>query len=116
MGLKFVKLHYMDIDSLIPLIYKYYSYQDIADDVGEWFDLLNYDQKRRARLLPVGKNQKVVGLKKDERRSKIITNLQQLHQRHILIKCKKYEICKNPEMESSELIKSEAVKCLNLNS
>ena len=38
-------------------------YEDIANDVKEWFDTSNYDNNRP---IPIGKNKKVIGLFKDE--------------------------------------------------
>ena len=40
-------------------------YDDIANDVDEWFDTSKYD-KNYNRLLPIGKNKKVIGKFKDE--------------------------------------------------
>ena len=45
-------------------------YKDIASDVENRFDTLNYEAKRP---LPPGKNKKVIGLLKDELSGKIIT-------------------------------------------
>ena len=45
-------------------------YEDIASDVENRFDTSNYEVKRP---LPMGKNQKVIGLMKDEVSGKIIT-------------------------------------------
>ena len=41
-------------------------------DVEGWFDSSNYDENDE-RLLPVGKNKKVIGLFEDELNGKIIT-------------------------------------------
>ena len=65
-----VKLCYMDTDSLIMSIKTKDFYKDIAQDVEERFDTSNYDVDR---LLPKGKNKKVIGLMKDELGGGIIT-------------------------------------------
>ena len=65
-----VKLCYMDTDSLIMNIKTKDFYKDIAQDVEERFDTLNYDVDRP---LPKGKNKKVIGLMKDELGGGIIT-------------------------------------------
>ena len=44
-------------------------YKDIANDVEKWFDTSDYDSNR---LLPTGKNKKVIDLFKDELRGQII--------------------------------------------
>ena len=45
-------------------------YEDIADDVEKRFDTLNYKVDR---LLPTGKNEKVIGLMKDALNGRIMT-------------------------------------------
>ena len=57
------KLCYMDTDSFVIRIKIEDIYEDIANDVEEWFDTSNYDNNRP---LPIGKNKKVIGLFKDE--------------------------------------------------
>ena len=47
-------------------------YEDIANDVKEWFDTSNYDNNRP---IPIGKNKKVIGLFKDELGWKIMIEL-----------------------------------------
>ena len=64
-----VKLCYMDTDSFMS-IKTNDSYKDISIDVDKRFDTLNYEINR---LLPTGKNKKVIGLMKDELGGKIIT-------------------------------------------
>ena len=60
-----VKLCYMDTDSFIMHIKTEDFYKDIADDVEKRFDTSNYyDECDRS--LPKGKNEKVIGLMKDE--------------------------------------------------
>ena len=66
-----VKLCYMDTDSFIIHIKTEDFYEDIANDVEKWFDLSNYDENDK-RLLPIGKNKKVIGLFKDELGGKIM--------------------------------------------
>ena len=65
-----VKLCYMDTDSFIIKIKTNDFYEDIASDVGNWFDTSNYEVNRP---LPTGKNKKIIGLMKDELGGKIIT-------------------------------------------
>ena len=65
-----VKLCYMDTDSLIINIKTEDVYKDIANDVEKRFDTSNYEVNRP---LPTRKNEKVIGLMKDELRGKIIT-------------------------------------------
>ena len=56
-------LCYMDTDSLIYDIETDDFYRDIADDVESRFDTSGYVPDRP---LPIGRNQKVIGLMKDE--------------------------------------------------
>ena len=65
-----VKLCYMDTDSFVMHIKTNDFYKDISDDVDSRFDTSNYKVKR---LLPIGKNKKVIGLMKDELGGEIIT-------------------------------------------
>ena len=65
-----VKLCYMDTDSFIINIKTNDFYENIASDVENRFDTSNYEVNR---LLPTGKNKKVIGLMKDELGGKIIT-------------------------------------------
>ena len=65
-----IKLCYMDTDSFIMNIKTGDFYKDIANDVEKRFDTSNYEVNR---LLPTGKNKKVIGLMKDELGGKIIT-------------------------------------------
>ena len=65
-----VKLCYMDTDSFVMNIKTNDFYKDISNDVEKRFDTSNYEVNR---LLPTGKNKKVIGLMKDELRRKIIT-------------------------------------------
>ena len=65
-----LKLCYMDTDSFIMHIITEDFYEDIANDVEKRFDTSNYEVNR---LLPTGKNKKVIGLMKDELGGKIMT-------------------------------------------
>ena len=58
-----VKLCYMDTASFIMHIKTEDFYKDIANDVEKRFDRSNYELNRP---LPTGKNEKVIGLMKDE--------------------------------------------------
>ena len=66
------RLCYMDTDSFVIYIKIEDFYKDIAGDVERWFDTSNYD-KQDKRPLPIGKNEKVIGLFKYELGGKIIT-------------------------------------------
>ena len=55
----------MDTDSFIFHIKTEDFYKDIANDVKKGLDTSNYD-KNDKRLLPIGKNKKVIGLFKGE--------------------------------------------------
>ena len=65
-----VKLCYTDTDSFIINIETNDFYEDIASDIENRFDTSNYEVNR---LLPMGKNKKVISLMKDELGGKIIT-------------------------------------------
>ena len=65
-----VKLCYMDTDSFIMNIKTNDSYEDIANDVENRLDTSNYEVNRP---LPMGRNEKVIGLMKNELGGKIIT-------------------------------------------
>ena len=65
-----VKLCYTDTDTFVMHTKTKYFYKDIADDVEKRFDTSNYECDR---LLPKGKNKKVIGLMKDELGGKIMT-------------------------------------------
>ena len=67
---KKAKLCYMDTDSLIVSIKRDYIYKDTAEDIEKIFGTANYELER---LLPKGKNKKVIGLTKDELGRKIMT-------------------------------------------
>ena len=62
----------MDTDLLMYHIKTKDFYEDIAGDAKERFDTSGYS-KEDARPLPIGLNKKVIGLKKDELGSKIMT-------------------------------------------
>ena len=55
----------MDAGSFVIDIKTESFYKDIANDVEKWFDTSNYDEDDK-RPLPISKNEKVVGLFKDE--------------------------------------------------
>ena len=65
------KLCYTDTDSFIIHIITEDFFEDISNDVEEWYDTSNYD-KNDERPLPIGKNKKVIGLFKDELGGKIM--------------------------------------------
>ena len=70
-----VKLCYMDRDSLIMNIETNDFYKDITSDADKRFDTSNYEVNRP---LPIGKNEKVIGLMKDELGGEIITEFNAL--------------------------------------
>ena len=63
------KLYYMDTDSFLVYIKTDDTYKNIAEDVETRFDTLNYELDRP---LPKGKNEKLIGLTKDELGRKIM--------------------------------------------
>ena len=65
-----VKLCYMDTDSFTMNIKTNDFYEDIGNDVENRFDTSNYEVNR---LLPTGKNKKIIGLMKDDLGGMIIT-------------------------------------------
>ena len=65
-----VKLCYMDTNSFLMNIKTENFYKDIANDVEDKLDNSNYEVNGP---LPTGKNEKVIGLMKDELGGKIIT-------------------------------------------
>ena len=67
-----LKLCYMDTDSFVYHIKTHDFYKDIADNVEARFDTSNYS-KADNRPLPLGKNNKIIGLMKDELCGKIMT-------------------------------------------
>ena len=71
---KKAELCYMDTDSLIYHIKTADFYKDIEGDVEERFDTSNFDKndKNWKDWFPVGKNEKVIRLMKDELGGKII--------------------------------------------
>ena len=77
-----LKLCYTDTGSFIVHIETEDFYQDIARDVDKWFDTSGYD-KNDERLLPIGKNKKVIGKFKDEMGGKVLKKMQTLEQRHM---------------------------------
>ena len=60
-----MKLYYIDTDLLIYSIETKDFYKDVANDVESRFDTSGYPNDE-LRLLPIGKNKKVIGLMKDE--------------------------------------------------
>ena len=68
----------MDTGSFVIYVKTKDLYEDIAYDVGEWFDTSNYDNSRP---FPVGQNKKVTGLFKNELGGKIMVELVGLRQK-----------------------------------
>ena len=65
------KLCYMDTDSFVIYIQTEDFYENIANDAKKWFDTSNY-RKDDNRLLPIGSNEKIIGLFKAKLRGKIM--------------------------------------------
>ena len=65
------KLCYTDTNSFIIHIMIEDFFEYISDDVKIWFDTSNYDENDK-RPLPIGMNEKVIGLFKDELGGKIM--------------------------------------------
>ena len=59
------KLCYTNTDSFIIHIITEDLFADISDNVERWFNTSNYDENEK-RPLPINKNEKVIGLFKDE--------------------------------------------------
>ena len=72
-----IELCYTDTDSFILDIRTEDFYEDIADDVEEWFDTSNYNTDTP--LLITNKNKEVLGKFKDELGGKIMTKFVGLH-------------------------------------
>ena len=70
--MKNTKLCYFDTDSFIVYIVYIHVYKDIVESVQTRFDTSNYKLERP---LPKGKNEKVIGLMKDELGGKLSQNL-----------------------------------------
>ena len=70
-----VKLCYVDTDSFIVYIKTDDIYKDIAENVETRLDTSNFELEYNSvdRLLPKGKNKKVIGLMRDELGGKILT-------------------------------------------
>ena len=66
-----IELCYADTDSFILYIKTSDFYEDIPNDVEEWFDTSNYEIDRP--LLITNKNKKVLGKFKNQLRGKIMT-------------------------------------------
>ena len=65
------KLCYTDTDSFVIHIITEDFFKGIAPDVDIWFDTSNYDENAK-RPRPIGKNEKLPGLFKDELGPKIM--------------------------------------------
>ncbi len=66
------ELLFTDTDSLCYEIETDDVYEDVSDNVSEWFDTSNYD-KGHPSGIPTGKNKKVIGFYKDECGGRFIT-------------------------------------------
>ena len=77
-----IKLCYMDTGSFIVLVKTDDIYKDTADDVETRFVTSNYEIDRP---LPKGKNNKEIGLMKDEFRGKIMKEFVGLRVKTIVI-------------------------------
>ena len=97
-----VKLCYIDTDSYTLHIESNDFFEDIANDVDEWFDTSKYD-KNNNRPLPIGKNKKVIGKFKDELNGKIITEF-------IALRAKTYTFVQKNKEDKLEEHKKAKVK------
>ena len=89
------KLCYTDTDSFIIHIITEDFFEDISNDVEAWYDTSNYDENDK-RLLPIGKNKKVIGLFKDELRGKIMKEL-------CVLRAKTYSYLMDDDSEGKKL-------------
>ena len=92
-----LKLCYMDTDSLVYHIKTEDFYADIADDVKTRFDTSGYIPDKP---LPVGLNEKVIGLMKDELGGAIMTELMALRPK----------LCSYKKLDGSENKKCKGIK------
>ena len=98
-----VKLCYMDTDSFIIHTETDDFFEDIADDVDEWFDTSKFD-KNDNRPLPIGKNKEKIGKFKDELNGQIMTEF-------IALRAKTYAFIQiNEEYELEEHKKAKGTK------
>ena len=97
-------LCYMDTDSFVMHIKTEDFYKDFAGDVERWFDTSNYDEKDE-RLLPEGKNKKVIGLFKDELGGKVMTEFCALR-----AKAYAYKLDDDTEMKKAKVTQKCIVK------
>ena len=94
-----VRLCYMDTDSFVMNIKTNDFYKDIAHDVYNRFDTLNYGVNTP---LPIGKNKKVVGLMKDELGGEIVMDF-------IALRTKTYSYLKdNDNLKDNDKIDKKA--------
>ena len=98
------RLCYMDTDSFVMNIKTEDFYKDIANDVERWFDTSNCNKKDN-RLLPIGKNKKVIGLFKDEFGGKSIVEFCALR-----AKAYAYKLDDDTEMKNAKGTKKYIVK------
>ena len=92
----------MDTDSYTLHIESNDFFEDIANDVDEWFDTSKYD-KNNNRPLPTDKNKKVIGKFKDELNGKIITEF-------IALRAKTYTFVQKNKEDKLEEHKKAKVK------
>ena len=81
-----VKLLFTDTDSLMCEIETEDFYKDIAPDVHEWFDTSNYLPYHPSGI-PTGVNKKVIGMFKDEKGGKIVTEFVGLRAKNYSLVC-----------------------------
>ena len=80
------KLLFTDTDSLMYEIETEDFYKDVAPDVDEWFDTSNYPTKHPSGI-PTGVNKKVIGMFKDEKGGKIVTEFVGLRAKNYSLMC-----------------------------
>ena len=74
------KLCFMDNGSFIIHIKTEGFYEDLANDVEKWFDTSNYNEDDK-RPLPIGKNEKEIGLFKHELGGKVMKEFVKLREK-----------------------------------
>ena len=93
------KLCYTDTDSFIIRIITEDVFEDISNDVEEWYDTSNYDEDDKRPLL-IGKNKNVIGLFKVELGGRIMKEF-------CALRAKKYSYLMD---DNSEVKKSKGTK------
>ena len=102
-----IELCYTDTDSLILHIKTEDFYEDIVDDIGEWFDTSNYNIDRP--LLITNKNKKVLGKFKDELGGNVMNKFVGLRSKNISYLIDDFEEIKKNKGVQMCLVKTEVM-------